>query len=102
VVACSGISGSTRIGRDCMLGGDVGVAGHLEIGDEVCLAAGSKVTRDLRGPGHYGGVLPVDPDPLWRRNIARIRHLDKLARRVQQLMRQVGGADGTAEPEHER
>jgi UDP-3-O-[3-hydroxymyristoyl] glucosamine N-acyltransferase len=99
VAACTGISGSTRIGRDCILAGDVGVAGHLEIGDGVFLAAGSRVSRDLSGPGSYGGVLPVDPEPLWQRNIARIRHLDELARRVRQLERRIEGMDGGAEPE---
>jgi UDP-3-O-[3-hydroxymyristoyl] glucosamine N-acyltransferase len=92
VVACTGISGSTKIGKNCLLGGDVGIAGHLEIGDGVCLAAGSRVTRNLHGPGHYGGVLPVDPEPLWRRNVARLRHLDELARRVRQLEQQVQNA----------
>lgn len=100
IVSCTGISGSTQIGRDCLLGGNVGVAGHLDIGDEVCLAAGSKVTRNLQGPGHYGGVLPVDRDPLWRRNIARLRHLDELVRRMQQLERQMDGV-ARGEPSQE-
>lgn len=89
IAACTGISGSTKIGKKCLIGGDVGIAGHLEISDGVCLAAGSKVTRNLHGPEHYGGVLPVDRDPLWRRNIARLRHLNELAHRVQQLEHQV-------------
>lgn len=88
IAACTGISGSTKIGRDCLLGGDVGIAGHLEIGDEVCLAAGSKVHRALQGPGRYGGVLPVDSEPLWRRNIAQIRRLNELVHQVRQLERQ--------------
>jgi len=99
VAACAGISGSTHIGRDCILAGDVGIAGHLEIGDRVFLAAGSRVNRDLRGPGSYGGVLPVDPEPLWRRNMTRLRHLDELARRVRQLERLLEGVNRGAEPE---
>lgn len=90
VVACTGISGSTKIGQNCLVGGDVGIAGHLKIGDGVHLAAGSKVTRDLPNPGNYGGVLPVDVDPLWRRNIARLRHLDELVRRVKKMEHQLG------------
>lgn len=89
VVACTGISGSTRVGRHCTIGGDVGIAGHLEIGDQVHLAAGAKVTRSLPGPGNYGGVLPVDLDPLWRRNVARLRHLDELAKRLVRLERRL-------------
>ncbi len=82
IVACSGISGSTHIGADCILGGQVGVAGHLVIEDGVTLLAGSKVTGNLSGPGRYGGVLPVDKDPGWRRNVSRVRHLDELWKRV--------------------
>ncbi|KOR31506.1 hypothetical protein TI04_00440 [Achromatium sp. WMS2] len=91
VVACTGISGSTKIGNNCLIGGDVGIAGHLEISDKVCLAAGSKVTKNIDNPGYYGGVLPVDPDPLWRRNVTRLRHLDELARKVRQLELLVAG-----------
>ncbi len=89
VAACTGISGSTRFGRDCIVGGDVGVAGHLDIGDGVFLAAGSKVTKSLGGPGSYGGVLPVDADPLWRRNVGRIRQLDEMAKRLKDLERRL-------------
>lgn len=87
IVACTGISGSTKIGRDCLLGGNVGIAGHLDIGNNVCLAAGSRVTHNIPIPGNYGGVIPVERDPLWRRNVARLRRLDELARRVRQLER---------------
>jgi UDP-3-O-[3-hydroxymyristoyl] glucosamine N-acyltransferase len=96
VAACTGISGSTRIGSNCLIGGDVGMAGHLVIGDGVSIAAGAKVTRDLPGPGNYGGVLPVDPDPLWRRNVARVRQLDALARRLIRIEKRV--SNGAGEP----
>ncbi len=85
VAACTGISGSCHIGSDCIVGGQVGMAGHLKVADGVFIAAGANVSRNLEGPGNYGGVLPVDVDPKWRRNIARVRHLDELAKRVKQL-----------------
>lgn len=94
VVACTGISGSTRIGKHCTIGGDVGIAGHLEIGDHVHLAAGAKVTRSLPGPGSYGGVLPADQDPQWRRNVARIRQLDELAKRLARIEKQLSTMPG--------
>jgi UDP-3-O-[3-hydroxymyristoyl] glucosamine N-acyltransferase len=97
IAACTGVSGSTRIGKNCIVGGQVGMAGHLRIDDDVIVAAGSKVTRNLSGPGCYGGVLPVDPDPLWRRNVARMRHLDEMAKQVKQLekrLAKLGGDDG--------
>ncbi len=92
IVACTGISGSTRIGADCILGGQVGVAGHLVIEDGVVLGAGSKVTGNVSGPGRYGGVLPIDKDPGWRRNISRVRHLDELWKRVARLEKELAAA----------
>ncbi len=89
VAACTGISGSCQIGSDCLLGGQVGMAGHLTVGDGVFVAAGANVTRNLEGPGNYGGVLPVDVEPRWRRNIARVRQLDELAKRIKQLERRL-------------
>ncbi len=85
IAACTGISGSSQIGDDCILAGQVGMAGHLKIGDGVFIAGGSNVTRDLKGPGSYGGMLPVDKDPKWRKNTARVRQLDEMARRIRQL-----------------
>ncbi len=90
VAACTGVSGSVDIGRDCTLGGAVGVAGHLRLADGVHVAAGGRVTKSLDRPGLYGGVMPVEPDPAWRRNVARIRQLDRMARRLQALERRLG------------
>jgi len=87
VAACVGISGSTTIGRRCMIGGAVGFAGHLEICDDVVVTGMSLVSHDLRKPGVYSSALPVDEARLFRRNAARFRHLDELAGRVKALER---------------
>ncbi len=97
IASCTGVSGSTRIGSDCILAGQVGIAGHLLIGDNVFLAAGSKVAGDLPGNSRYGGVLPVGPDPQWRRNVLRIQHLDELWKRVGRLEKTL--AAGLEEPD---
>ena len=38
-------------------------------------------------PGMYGGTLPADDAARWRRNAARFRQLDELAKRVRALER---------------
>jgi UDP-3-O-[3-hydroxymyristoyl] glucosamine N-acyltransferase len=85
MAACTGISGSTRIGRHCLLAGAVGVVGHVEIADGVQVSGMSMVSRSIRDPGVYTGSIPAMPHEEWRRNFARLKQLDEMARRIRQL-----------------
>ena len=85
IAGCVGISGSSVIGRRCMIAGQVGIAGHLEIADDVVVTGQTVVGRSITEPGVYSGALAMEETNLWRRNAARFRHLDELARRVKQL-----------------
>lgn len=80
IAACTGIAGSTRIGRRCLIGGGCGIGGHLQIADDVELTGMSMVTRSLTEPGAYGSAVPAEPVRVWRRNMARLRQLDRLLR----------------------
>jgi len=80
IAACTGIAGSTRIGSRCMIGGGCGIGGHLHITDNVELTGMSMVTRSLNRSGAYGSAVPAEPVRTWRRNMARLRHLDRLLR----------------------
>ena len=96
IAGCAGISGSTTIGRNCMIAGAVGIAGHLHIADGTVVTGLTLVSRSIRKAGVYSGALPLDDAARWRRNAARFRQLDTLAKRVTQLER-AGGESG-----HER
>lgn len=85
MAACSGISGSTRIGEGCTIAGAVGMAGHLEIGDDVHFTGMAMVTRSFEEPGVYSSGIPAMPSADWRRNVARFRHLDEMAKRLRRL-----------------
>ncbi|HEX7048397.1 MAG TPA: UDP-3-O-(3-hydroxymyristoyl)glucosamine N-acyltransferase [Gammaproteobacteria bacterium] len=85
IAGCTAIAGSTVIGKRCMIAGGVGIAGHLEIADDVTVLAMTLVTHSIREKGTYSGSHPMDDVKSWRRNSARIRQLDELARRVQRL-----------------
>lgn len=80
-----GVSGSTRIGRYCMIGGAAGLAGHLDICDQVVILGMTLVSRSITEPGTYGSSLAVDRQDRWRKNAARFRQLDDLFRRVKRL-----------------
>jgi UDP-3-O-[3-hydroxymyristoyl] glucosamine N-acyltransferase len=85
IAGCVAIAGSARIGRYCLIGGAAGVAGHLEICDRVTVTAMSFVTQSITDPGEYSSGMPVQDTRSWRRNAARFRQLDQLARKMSLL-----------------
>lgn len=91
LAGCAAVAGSARIGRYCLIGGGAGILGHLSLADRVTVTAMSLVTHSLREAGEYSSGTPIQPNRQWRRNAARFRHLDELARRI-------GAASKESEP----
>lgn len=89
MAACVGISGSTRIGKHCMIAGGVGMVGHIEVCDNVFVSGMTMVTRSITEPGAYSSGTAMQPAAEWKKSAARIRQLDALAKRVQQLEKQL-------------
>jgi UDP-3-O-[3-hydroxymyristoyl] glucosamine N-acyltransferase len=89
IAGCVGISGSTTIGRNCMIAGAVGIAGHIDIPDGTVVTGLTMVSRSIPKAGVYSGALPFDEAGRWRRNAARFRQLDALAKRLAQLERRL-------------
>ncbi|MDT3745488.1 UDP-3-O-(3-hydroxymyristoyl)glucosamine N-acyltransferase [Pseudomonas kurunegalensis] len=89
MAACVGISGSTRIGKHCMLAGGVGLVGHIDICDNVFVSGMTMVTRSITEPGSYSSGTAMQPLADWRKSAARIRQLDDMVKRLQQLEKRV-------------
>jgi UDP-3-O-[3-hydroxymyristoyl] glucosamine N-acyltransferase len=87
MAGCSAVAGSARIGRWCLVGGNAGILGHLEVADRVTITAKSLVTSSIREPGEYSSGSPLQENRVWRRNAARMKKLDEYARRIQALER---------------
>ena len=85
MAGCAAVAGSAKIGRYCMIGGNAGVLGHLELADRVTITAKSLVTHSIREPGEYSSGVPLQDNRQWRRNAARFKHLDEYARRLSAL-----------------
>jgi UDP-3-O-[3-hydroxymyristoyl] glucosamine N-acyltransferase len=96
MAGCSAVAGSTKIGRYCLIGGGAGVLGHLEICDKVIITAMSLVSHSIRTPGEYSSGLPLMDNRSWRRNAARFKQLDRMARRLGAASRPVAGTDDAA------
>ncbi|HAJ91734.1 MAG TPA: UDP-3-O-(3-hydroxymyristoyl)glucosamine N-acyltransferase [Gammaproteobacteria bacterium] len=92
IAGCVGISGSARIGKYCMIGGGAGIAGHLEIADRVIITGMTMVTKSISKPGVYSSGVPAQENVAWNKTYARMRQLDKLARKVHALERSLAAA----------
>ena len=90
IAACVGVAGSTRIGARCMIGGQAGFNGHLQIGDDVVVLGSAMVTKSLPDKGIYGSGIPVESVREWRRMVARVRRLQTTEDRVRELEKKLG------------
>lgn len=90
ISAATAIAGSTRIGKNCLIGGLSGIREHIEIADNVTITARSLITHSIKRAGSsWSSSTPMDETASWRRNSARFRQLDKMARRIADLEKQV-------------
>lgn len=96
IAGCVAIAGSTIIGRRCMIGGASAISGHIEIADDVIITGMSGVPNSIRQAGTYSGAMATMENLAWRKTMARLRHLDELARRVRELEREVAELRGGA------
>jgi len=86
----TGIAGSSKIGKYCLFAGRSGMYGHIEIADKTSVAANSVVFRSILEPGTtWSALVPASPVKEWQKNLARLRKLDELARRVRDLEKQL-------------
>jgi len=80
----TGIAGSTKIGKNCMIGGQVGIAGHLIIGNNVKIQAQSGIGRNLKD-GEVVQGSPALPYGDYNKSYVHFKNLNKLADRVHEL-----------------
>ena len=80
IAACVGIAGSTSIGKNCTIGGGSGINGHIDIVDDVHIHGMTMVTKSLMEPGQYASGTTVEKAESWRKNQARFKTLDQLAK----------------------
>lgn len=68
VAAQCGLSGSSRLGRGVLMGGQSGLADHVSVGDGSSVAAKTAVLQDV-GPGEVVAGIPAQPISRWRRMV---------------------------------
>jgi len=89
LAAQAGLAGSTTLGTRVMLGGQVGLAGHQTVGDGAQVAAKSGVHGDVPAGAVYGGY-PATEVRVWRRASAALLRLPEVLRRLRRMERALG------------
>lgn len=83
IAAQTGIAGSSKTGKHVMLGGQVGIVGHVTLDDKVMVATRGGVSKSLK-PGAYRGS-PAIPIQEYNRQEVFIRRIENLSDRLKKL-----------------
>ncbi len=85
MAAYAGVSGSTRIGRNCLIAARSGTYGHISIADGVTISALSMVTKDITEPGAvWGSGIPAQSLRDWQRTLGQLRRLERTLKKLRE------------------
>lgn len=87
IAAQTGIAGSAKTGKHVMLGGQVGILGHITLDDKVMIATRGGASKSLKG-GIYRGS-PAIPIQEYNRQEVFLRKIETYAKRIQELEKKV-------------
>lgn len=89
IAAQTGISGSTKIGKFCIIAGQVGLVGHIEIADHTTLGAQSGVSKSITQEGkmYFGYPAKEHRDAL--RIEASLRQLPEMVNEFRDVQTRV-------------
>ena len=86
--AQTGIAGTSRVGRNCVLAGQVGIADHVTIGDRVKIGSKSGIDKNVPDDEIRFGY-PALPGMQYHRASAVFKRLPELDRQVRQLEKEI-------------
>ena len=71
------LSSTGKIGKNFKMGGLSGVLGHLEICDDVTVGAHTLITKSIKSPGNYIGIMPAQHYSNWSKSAVFIKKRGK-------------------------
>jgi len=89
VAANAAFAGSSLIGDNCIFGGACAISGHLTLVNDVTITGMSMVIKSIDTAGVYSSGMPAQSNREWRKNGARYRQLDAMAKRLKQVENQL-------------
>ena len=79
------IAGSTKVGKNCMFSGQVGIVGHLNIADNTIITAQSGISKNISKPGEVHMGSPAFDANKYRKAYIHLRNLDNIVQRIDKL-----------------
>jgi UDP-3-O-[3-hydroxymyristoyl] glucosamine N-acyltransferase len=79
------VAGSAKIGKNCMIGGQVGIVGHITIADDVKIAAQSGVAGAITKQGEILQGSPAFGIGDYKRTYVLFRKLPDMEARLREL-----------------
>lgn len=86
----TGLAGTSFIGKRVVLAGQVGIAGHLKVGDDAVITAKSATSHDVE-PGKMISGIPAFDNRDWLRSTAAYRRLGEMGQRLKRLEKKIFG-----------
>ncbi|MBX3280039.1 MAG: UDP-3-O-(3-hydroxymyristoyl)glucosamine N-acyltransferase [Acidobacteria bacterium] len=85
VAALAGFSGGTKVGRRCIIAGQIGTNQHITVGDGAIITARTGVTKSVEPGRLVGGMMPAMDYQKWRRAQVLYARLPELFERIRKL-----------------
>jgi UDP-3-O-[3-hydroxymyristoyl] glucosamine N-acyltransferase len=89
IASQTGVSGSTKIGKYCMIGGQVGFVGHITLADKTQVGGQSGVSKSVETEGTALRGAPAQPIREQLKTEALIRRLGSLFDQVKDLEKKI-------------
>lgn len=89
MAAFTGIAGSSKIGQSCTFSGRSSIIGHLDIAPGTHLTAGTLVNKSNETAGVFSSGTGAQDNKTWRKNVARFKQLDAMAKKLKVLEKQM-------------
>jgi UDP-3-O-[3-hydroxymyristoyl] glucosamine N-acyltransferase len=89
IAAQSGVSGSSKLGKNVMVGGQVGIVGHIQIADGSRINAQSGVTKSMKLPNSAVTGSPAYDYASALRSQVASRHLPEFEKRLKELEKKI-------------
>jgi UDP-3-O-[3-hydroxymyristoyl] glucosamine N-acyltransferase len=93
LVAQAGVAGSSELEGNVIMAGQSGVAGHLKVGSSAVIMGKTSVFKDLPPGAQVAGTPAIDAKE-WRKAAVVFSRLDDLWKRVLSLEKELGRVKG--------
>ena len=85
IAAGTGVAGSSKVGKNCLISGHVAMAPHVTVADGTMMGGQTGVSKSLTVPGQAYLGSPALEVSLFRKSYIYFRNLPKIVERLEKL-----------------